>query len=188
MDHEIKVIRSGRKTMALQIDPDAKVIVRVPYGLSDQEIERFVESHEKWINTHVEQMTRKMVQSFENRPEVLTREELEKLADQAVEYIGERALYFARKMKVRYSKITIRNQKTRWGSCSSRGNLNFNCLLMLAPKEVTDYIIVHELCHLKEMNHSEKFWKEVENVLPDYKERREWLKEHGNELIRRMTG
>lgn len=188
MDHKIKVIRSGRKTMALQIDPDTKVIVRAPYGISDQEIERFVNSNEQWIDRHIQQMVGKRKDSAAHPIDVLTREELEALADQAVEYIGERALYFARKMKVRYFKITIRNQKTRWGSCSSRGNLNFNCLLMLAPKEVTDYVIVHELCHLKEMNHSEKFWKEVEKVLPDYKERRKWLKEHGNDIIRRMTG
>ena len=83
---------------------------------------------------------------------------------------------------VDYGRITIRMQKSRWGSCSSKGNLNFNCLLMNAPDEITDYVIVHELCHRKEMNHSPKFWAHVEAVLPDYKERRKWLKDHGNEL------
>ena len=82
--------------------------------------------------------------------------------------------------------ITIRNQKTRWGSCSSKGNLNFNCLLMLTPPEVIDYVVVHELCHRKEMNHSGAFWAEVEKVLPDYKEQVKWLKENGGQIIGRM--
>lgn len=87
--------------------------------------------------------------------------------------------YFARQVGVDYGRITIRNQKTRWGSCSSKGNLNFNCLLMLAPAEILDYVVVHELCHRKEMNHSKAFWAEVEKVLPDYRESVKWLKEKG---------
>jgi len=83
---------------------------------------------------------------------------------------------------VDYGRITIKMQKSRWGSCSSKGNLNFNCLLMNAPDEIIDYVVVHELCHRKEMNHSPRFWAHVEKVLPDYKERRKWLKDHGNEL------
>ena len=76
-------------------------------------------------------------------------------------------------------------QKSRWGSCSAKGNLNFNCLLMRAPEEILDYVIVHELCHRKEMNHSDRFWAEVEKVMPSYKERRKWLKDHGNELMKK---
>ena len=83
-------------------------------------------------------------------------------------------------------KVTIRNQKTRWGSCSAKGNLNFNCLLMLCPEDVRDYVVVHELCHRKEMNHSARFWTEVERVLPDYRTRRKWLKEFGCEIIGRL--
>lgn len=94
-----------------------------------------------------------------------------------------RVEYFAKVIGVTYGKITIRNQKTRWGSCSSKGNLNFNCLLMLAPSEVLDYVVVHELCHRKQMNHSKAFWLEVEKVLPNYKEVRKWLKEEGSQMI-----
>ena len=112
--------------------------------------------------------------------------DIRKLADQASVVIPKRVEYFAEKIPVTYGRITIRNQKTRWGSCSGKGNLNFNCLLMLAPPEVLDYVVVHELCHRKEMNHSERFWREVENILPDYRERKKWLKENGGRLIARM--
>ena len=78
-----------------------------------------------------------------------------------------------------YRKFFLTSAKTRWGSCSSKGNLNFNCLLMLAPAEILDYVVVHELCHRKEMNHSKAFWAEVEKVLPDYRESVKWLKEKG---------
>ncbi|HAN50208.1 MAG TPA: metal-dependent hydrolase, partial [Lachnospiraceae bacterium] len=89
-------------------------------------------------------------------------------------------------MGVDYGRITIRHQKTRWGSCSGKGNLNFNCLLMLTPPEVQEYVIVHELCHRKEMNHSYRFWAEVEDVLPDYRVQEQWLKTNGGALIGAM--
>ena len=78
------------------------------------------------------------------------------------------------------------NQRTRWGSCSSKGNLNFNCLLMLCPEDVRDYVVVHELCHRKELNHSPRFWAEVAKVLPGYAVQRKWLKESGGTIIRRL--
>ena len=89
--------------------------------------------------------------------EKLTREKVIALAEEALKVIPERVEYFAKVIGVTYGKITVRNQKTRWGSCSSKGNLNFNCLLMLAPPEVLDYVVVHELCHRKQMNHSKAF-------------------------------
>ena len=98
----------------------------------------------------------------------------------------ERVNHFCKVMDVTVGRITIRNQKTRWGSCSSKGNLNFNCLLMLTPPEVIDYGVVHELCHRKEMNHSGAFWAEVEKVIPSYKEQVKWLKENGGKIIGRM--
>ena len=89
-------------------------------------------------------------------------------------------------MGVTYGRITIRNQKTRWGSCSAKGNLNFNCLLMLVPEDVRDYVVIHELAHRKYMNHSKNFWHEVESFMPDYNEKRKWLRAHGDELMQRM--
>lgn len=100
--------------------------------------------------------------------------------------IPDKVKYYAEIMGVTYGRITIRDQKTRWGSCSSKGNLNFNCLLMLMPDKVLDYVVVHELCHLKQMNHSKKFWKEVERYMPDYPNYKKWLNENGGALIERM--
>jgi predicted metal-dependent hydrolase len=117
----------------------------------------------------------------------LTMEEIRSLAGKAMEVIPRRVAHYAPIVGVSYGRITIRNQKTRWGSCSGKGNLNFNCLLMLAPPEVLDYVVVHELCHRREMNHSPRFWALVEQVLPDWRQRRQWLKTHGDALMRRMT-
>ena len=111
-----------------------------------------------------------------------TEAELEALKKQTKALVERRTAYFAPLVGVDYGRISIRAQRTRWGSCSSKGNLNFNCLLMLAPDYVQDYVVVHELCHRKEMNHSPHFWALVESLVPDYKIHRQWLKENGEKL------
>ena len=115
-----------------------------------------------------------------------TETELKELVAAAKEHIPERVAYFAPAVGVKYGKITIRKQRSRWGSCSSAGNLSFNALLMLAPPEVLDGVVVHELCHIKQMNHSAAFYREVSRILPDYKERNKWLKENGHTLLERL--
>lgn len=95
----------------------------------------------------------------------------------------DRTKYYAEKLKVSYNRITVKEQKTRWGSCSSKGNLNFNWRVIMAPIEIVDYLVVHELCHLIHMNHSKDFWALVESILSDYEKRQLWLKENGNKLI-----
>ncbi|MDF2988876.1 MAG: putative metal-dependent hydrolase [Eubacterium sp.] len=96
--------------------------------------------------------------------------------------IEQRVGYFSKIMGVTPGKITVREQKTRWGSCSSRGNLNFNWKLIMARPEVLDYVVIHELCHMKEMNHSDRFWALVKELCPRYKEYRKWLKDNGSSL------
>ena len=183
---DFTVIRSNRKTVAIQVKSDLTVTVRAPMGVSQREIECFVKEKEGWIQKHLERMKAQMAQ-YESMPvDDLTEEELRALADRARRYIPERVAHFAEAMGVTYGRITIRNQKTRWGSCSSRGNLNFNCLLMLTPPEVIDYVVVHELCHRKEMNHSKTFWREVAKVLPDYRNSAEWLKKEGSRIMLRQ--
>ena len=115
-------------------------------------------------------------------------EEIRELANRALQYIPERVRYYAPLVGVSFGCITIRNQRSRWGSCSAKGNLNFNCLLMLAPPEVIDSVVVHELCHRKEMNHSKAFYAEVLRVFPDCWKWDKWLKENGDKLMRRMIG
>ena len=180
---KVTVIRSNRKTVAIQVNSDLSVTVRAPRSASEKDIEEILKKKEAWISKHIEKI-KDAKERFEAEPtEKLTREKVIALAEEALKVIPERVEYFAKVIGVTYGKITIRNQKTRWGSCSSKGNLNFNCLLMLAPPEVIDYVVVHELCHRKQMNHSKAFWLEVEKVLPNYKEVRKWLKEEGSQMI-----
>ena len=180
---KVTVIRSNRKTVAIQVNSNLSVTVRAPRSVSEKDIEEILKKKEAWISKHIEKI-KETKERFEAEPtEKLTREKVIVLADEALKVIPERVEYFAKVIGVTYGKITVRNQKTRWGSCSSKGNLNFNCLLMLAPPEVLDYVVVHELCHRKQMNHSKAFWLEVEKVLPNYKEVRKWLKEEGSQMI-----
>ncbi len=102
---------------------------------------------------------------------------------QARAVLTERAGYFARKHGFEIGKIRITSARTRWGSCSTKKTLSFTWRLVMAPPEVVDYVVVHELCHLRELNHSRAFWAQVEAILPDYKGKRKWLKENGNLLV-----
>lgn len=116
-----------------------------------------------------------------------TQEELKVLTKQAKKIIPIKVAYYADKMNVVYGRVAIRKQHTRWGSCSNDGNLNFNALLVLMPDDVINYVVIHELAHRKELNHSKRFWAEVEKVMPDYKEKDKWLKENGIKYIERLT-
>ncbi|MCM1570116.1 MAG: M48 family metallopeptidase [Roseburia sp.] len=185
---KIQVVRSNRKTIALQIDERQIITVRAPFRMADEEVRRFVEERSGWIEKHLQIMERRAKEQESQGLTKLTPEEIRRLADRAVEYIPGRVALYAPRVHVDYGRITIRNQRSRWGSCSAKGNLNFNCLLMLAPPEVIDYVVVHELCHRLEMNHSVEFWKQVERVMPDYKKHRLWLKENGPAMMQRMVG
>ena len=110
-------------------------------------------------------------------------DDLALLKKKARAHIPARVKYYAGVMGVTYGSIHIRAQRTRWGSCTSTGNLNFNCLLMLAPPEVCDYVVVHELSHRRHMNHSAAFWAEVRKYMPDYRKHQKWLAENGGRLI-----
>lgn len=184
----IEIIRSGRKTIAIEITRNLRVLVRAPYRMLDRDIQRFIEEKSLWMEKHMELMKKK-IETNEQQKETVTKfteEKIFQLADQALTVIPERVAYYAPIVGVRFGKITIRNQVSRWGSCSNKGNLNFNCLLMLTPPDVIDYVVVHELCHRKELNHSVKFWSEVGQVLPNYEMPKKWLKDNGNALIQRL--
>lgn len=177
MAFSYQIIRSKRKTISLEIKPDGSLLVRAPQYLSDRAIRDFVLSKESWL--------REKLKKYEARPPLppLTEAELDALKKQARADLTARAARLAPIVGVNFGRITIRAQKSRWGSCSREGNLNFNCLLMLAPQEVREYVVIHELCHLKEMNHSPRFWAEVAKICPGYAAHRRWLKDNGSALI-----
>ena len=166
-------IRSRRKTIAIQIKEGGKVVVRTPYSISRKQVEDFLREKQDWIAKNQKQLHK----AQENRM-VITEEIRREGVERALRVLPERTDHYARLMGISYGRITIREQKTRWGSCSSIGNLNFNWKLVLMPMDLLDYVVVHELAHRREMNHSKDFWRIVEEVLPDYRERRKELKKY----------
>lgn len=178
---EITVIKSARKTIAIQIKPDGKTYVRAPFDMTDSEVRDFVSEKKGWIEKNLKKLDDIEQKSRSSIP--LTQNEINELKQKALLCIPQKIEYFANLIGVRPAKITVRNQKTCWGSCSKSGSISINCLIMLMPDDVIDYIIVHELCHLKEMNHSKSFWREVERIIPDYKSRQNWLRGNGSKIM-----
>ena len=164
-----RLIRSNRKTLAIQVSASGQVTVRAPHTMPDSTIQRFLSQKESWILKHLSHSASRPAQpQAENPP----------LSEFRRSYYMESA----RKMGVTYGRITIREQKTRWGSCTSEGNLNFNWRLIFAPEKVLDYVVVHELSHRKEMNHSPAFYAVVASVMPEYKACEKWLRDNGATL------
>ena len=180
MDIEYHLIRSDRRSIGIEVDREGKVTVRAPYSCEKKRIERFLLEKKNWIRQKVKLQKENAMKRQEKRE--MPEAEKKYYRNLAREVLGARTGYYARKMGVTYGRISIREQKTRWGSCSSKGNLNFNWRLIFAPEEVVDYIVVHELAHRKEMNHSRAFYDVVASILPDYKVREKWLKENGEKL------
>ena len=178
----MKIIRSRRRSIGLEIRA-GELIVRAPLWVSEREIRRVLEERRDWIEKHLKKAEEE--QKRMDAAEPLSAAELRALARQAKAYIPQRVAHYAPLVGVSYGRIFIRNQKTLWGSCSSRGNLNFNCLLMLTPPEVIDSVVVHELCHRKHMDHSQRFYTEVLRVYPEYRRWHRWLKENGKLLMAR---
>ncbi len=183
------IVRSRRKSYGVVVDADGNVQMRIPMRGSVKKAEEMAVQWADWIEKKVGLQTerskekQKLKEAQEDRFTPAQREYLEqKYRKAAKEYIPGRARYFADILGVHFERVRIAEQKTRWGSCSGKGTLSFHWKLMLAPPKVLDYVIVHEVCHLKEMNHSPQFWAWVEFLMPDYKEQRKWLKEHGEKL------
>ena len=181
---EYELIRSKRKTLSIQVKPNGDVVVRAPLRLAKKHIDEFVIEKADWIEKTVKNARARNEQRTDKNP--FTQAELDRLKRQARVEIRNLVWEYAPVIGVGYGRISIRAQKSRWGSCSREGNLNFNCLLMLAPDPVRRYVVVHELCHRLEMNHSPRFWAHVEAVIPDYREQRKWLRSEGSDLIARL--
>lgn len=183
-EFEFRLIRTQRRSIGFKIDTEkSELTVFAPLFADKKAIFGAIDRKKKWIDRHLA-----AAQMREAEPVIpLTRDELAVLKIRAKEFFAERVEYYEPIVGVRANRITIRAQKSRWGSCSAKGNVNFNCLLMLAPEAVRDYIVVHELCHLKVMDHSKRFYAEVAKAFPTYKETQRWLKTNGKMLMRRLA-
>lgn len=203
------LIRSKRKTIAIHIGKNKEVTIKAPLYLSMKEIDNFIFKHEKWIESKLKALEEdykkaallkenqetylygeryKMVEGkaevdYENRVIFLpAKSDLDSLykaeMKKAVEDLADKWSFYGKPEKLKYKK-----QKTMWGSCTSKGTINLNYLLIKGPKEVLEYIYIHELVHLKIKNHSQVFWNEVERLLPSYKKSKAWLKANGQLLF-----
>lgn len=179
---EYKLIRSKRKTLALYVRQNGSLEVRAPLKTSKNYIEDFIEQKHDWIiNTRSKlserQETKKTVR--------ISAEEAARYKKLARECLQQKCAYYSGLMGLRPSAVKINSAKTHWGSCNRRGEINFTFRLIFAPEELIDYVVVHELAHLKEMNHSSRFWSVVGQTMPDYRERRKRLREfqHQVELV-----
>ena len=179
---EYEIIYSRRKTVAIQITSMGQVVVRAPYRCPRSFIEAFVRGKEDWVLKHLEQAQANLEKRQASAHPPLSTADRTRYIKIARDIFTRKVEYYARIMGVSYGRISIREQKTRWGSCSSKGNLNFNWRLILAPEEVLDYVVVHELAHCREMNHSKAFYAVIESVLPDYRRAQRWLRENGQSL------
>lgn len=213
-----KIIRSNRKSISLQIDKNANLIVRAPKYLSEKKILSFIKIKSQWIKKKIE-----LIKDILEKKYKFTSEEMflylgieypikiihnkddlyfnglcfelgENCKDPNIyfknwyrekfkENIIPRVHYFARENNIKFNNIRIKAQKTIWGSCSGKNNLNFNYLLIMAPMQIINYVIVHEISHITHKNHSKEFWLLVESILPDYKKSKNWLKENGAKIL-----
>lgn len=170
MEYDYKVIYSDRRTLSLSVK-DGKLVVRAPRSTPEQKIKEAVLSHQNWIQNHIA----KQKQMAKNHPEPTPEEERE-MRKSARSILTAKTAYYAEIMGLKYGRISITGARTRFGACSSKGNISYSFRLMSYPEEAIDYVVVHELAHLAQMNHSDRFYKLVESVLPDYKERQKLLK------------
>lgn len=167
-----KIIRSKRKTLALEISSDASLIIRAPKLLPLPFIKKFVKQKQNWI-TQKQKLIRSRNKKLQNiKPRIITNQ-------QALDKITPRVKHYSSISGFKYNKIKITSAQKRWGSCSIHNNLNFPKKLALAPDKIIDYVVIHELCHIKEKNHSFKFWNEVRKIMPNYKIHKKWLRENG---------
>ncbi len=162
---EYKTLRSDRKTLSVQITREGEIVVRAPKRISATAIEKFVSDNENWIKTHLARVRA----HSERYPEPTEAAKANYIAE-AKEYLPERVEYFAKIMGVMPTGITVTGAKTRYGSCSSKNRLSFSWRTMQYPREFIDYVVVHELAHIKHKNHGREFYALIASVIPNYKE------------------
>ncbi|MBQ8836239.1 MAG: M48 family metallopeptidase [Clostridia bacterium] len=169
---EYELRRSKRRTLSVEVDREAKLIVRAPLHMPQKAIDDFLQSHIEWIEKHISQRKEKIAAA----PKEPTEDETLALRQKAYDVLSQKTAHYAAQMGVTYTHIGITSAKGRYGSCSKQGRINYSWRLMLQDEATWDYIVVHELCHLTHFDHSKAFWQMVEKYLPDYKERKALLK------------
>lgn len=167
---EIKVIKSKRKTISLSVDDNLNAVVKAPYGVSTEKINDFVESNREWLMKATE---RKKAQLERTN---LTEDEIINLIHLAKDVIPKRVEYYSEIMNLCPTGLRITKAKKRFGSCNGKNSLCFSCFLMKYPMEAVDYVVVHELAHIKHHNHSKDFYNLINHYMPDYKQREKLLK------------
>ena len=169
---EYRVIRAARKTLSLEITEDLTVLVRAPYQVSQSRIEAFVAGQQDWITAHRERCR----QWQEQHPEPTEEERLDCIS-RAKEILPQKVEYYGRLMGLMPTGLTITDARKRFGSCSGKNRISFAWRLMRCPEKAIDYVVVHELAHIRHKNHGAAFYQLIASVLPDYKERIKLLKE-----------
>lgn len=171
-NNNFKIIRTNRKTLALEIASNASLIIRAPRLMPLFLIKNFIKKKQNWI-IKKQNLIKKRNKNIESiKVSSISKEE-------ALEKITKKVKHYSSLSGFKYKNIKITSAQKRWGSCTFQNNLNFPKKLALAPDKIIDYVVIHELCHIKEKNHSSKFWQEVAQIMPDYKIYRHWLKQNG---------
>ena len=188
------LVRSRRKSLAIIVRQDSSLEVRIPLRCREDELQKFLQSHTSWILSHMASQAKKRKEREARTPR-LSDEEKNAIQKEAVKRLRpillDRIAYYEPMLPPSHRPITrvsIRAQKTRWGSCSSRGGISLNWRLIMAPPPVIDYLVIHELCHLRQPNHSPAYWREVARWCPDFRLHRQWLRQHGALLGKIFAG
>lgn len=171
MKYAYQVIRSGRKTAALEIDENCRLILRVPFRYSDKDAEKLAEDHMQWIEKHM-----KIQKDRKQKRKTLTEEDIAALKEKAKREIPLKVARYSKQMGLYPTSVKITSARKRFGSCSGKNGLCFSYLLMQYPEAAVDYVVVHELAHIRHKNHGEAFYALIAAYLPDYKERIRLLK------------
>lgn len=167
-----ELIRSRRRTLALEITPDCRVLIRAPINASQASIRAFVAAHEVWLRTHLEQQRQRMAAA----PPPPTPEDIEALKAKARAILPQKVAQWSQKTGLVPTGLKITAARKRYGSCSGKNSLCFSCFLMEQPEAAIDLVVVHELCHIREKNHGPRFYALLEQTLPDWKTRKKLLK------------
>ena len=168
---DYKIIRSDRRTLALEIKRSGEIIVRSPKHTTLSVISDFVKSHEDWLHKNLQRVLERKAKFSEP-----TSEEIVELKRKAKEILPKKVEFYSALTGLKCSGVKITSAKTRFGSCNGKNSICFSFYLMRYPEEAIDYVVLHELAHTKHHDHSWRFWRLVEHYMPDYKQRRELLK------------